>query len=439
MRVVTRFFAGMLAATLLLPVSAWAEALTFHLSVADVFASVNRTNAFLASLGKPVRGVKLVPGGTLYGGQTCASLDDLYRVGAVTVLDGPAALGDLVSSRRGKDAAALAAAFGRAGIVNWVPPATVAETTLQLWSASAVPHGLRFLADGFAVGTEDGLLKTSDGTSVLRFRGDLPAAPIPDAPYRLLLELIGRAPVDNGKGVVTLVERRCFTFVDVESVDLSELARLVNATVESGQVRQALQSRLDWIATALAHRDIGLALDTLAVFMGHLIGRTPELVPPDISRRVVAAASRVRREIEFHPATAVCGNGVRETGEACDGADFGGFDCAGAGFASGTLGCLPDCRLDTTGCVANPVCGNGVLEIGEQCDNGAANSDTAPDACRTSCKRAFCGDGVIDVFEDCEGRNLDGETCASIGYDRGTLRCDEYCEFDDTRCADEEF
>ena len=62
----TRFFAGMLAATLLLPASVRAEALTFHLSVADVLASVNRTNALLASLGKPVRGVKLVPGGTSF-------------------------------------------------------------------------------------------------------------------------------------------------------------------------------------------------------------------------------------------------------------------------------------------------------------------------------------------------------------------------------------
>ncbi len=30
-------------------------------------------------------------------------------------------------------------------------------------------------------------------------------------------------------------------------------------------------------------------------------------------------------------------------------------------------------------------CGNGILQAGEDCDDGAANSDTAPNACRTNC------------------------------------------------------
>ena len=95
--------------------------------------------------------------------------------------------------------------------------------------------------------------------------------------------------------------------------------------------------------------------------------------------------------------------------------------------------CQPSCLFDFSGCVAKPVCGNGVVEINEECDDGALNSDTVPDACRsTNCKRAFCGDGVVDLFEDCEGNNLSGETCKTLGYDGGSLKCDPvYCEFDD--------
>jgi cysteine-rich repeat protein len=51
---------------------------------------------------------------------------------------------------------------------------------------------------------------------------------------------------------------------------------------------------------------------------------------------------------------------------------------------------------------AVPVCGNGLQELGETCDEGAENSDTAPDACRTDCRPAHCGDGVLDAGEVCD-------------------------------------
>ena len=49
---------------------------------------------------------------------------------------------------------------------------------------------------------------------------------------------------------------------------------------------------------------------------------------------------------------AVCGNDVRETGEACDGDDLGGATCAGLGqgFTGGALACDDGCSLNTTGC-----------------------------------------------------------------------------------------
>ncbi|HEY1548809.1 MAG TPA: hypothetical protein VGG28_13360 [Kofleriaceae bacterium] len=56
----------------------------------------------------------------------------------------------------------------------------------------------------------------------------------------------------------------------------------------------------------------------------------------------------------------VCGNGIVETGEQCD----GGSDCGS------------DCQL---------LCGNGVIDDGEQCDDGSANGGSG-DACSSTCQ-----------------------------------------------------
>ncbi|MEJ2457566.1 MAG: filamentous hemagglutinin N-terminal domain-containing protein, partial [Novosphingobium sp.] len=47
----------------------------------------------------------------------------------------------------------------------------------------------------------------------------------------------------------------------------------------------------------------------------------------------------------------------------------------------------------------------GVVNGSEVCDDGAANSDTDPDACRTDCQPAYCGDGVADTGESCDDGN----------------------------------
>ncbi len=53
--------------------------------------------------------------------------------------------------------------------------------------------------------------------------------------------------------------------------------------------------------------------------------------------------------------SAQCGNGVRETGEDCDGADLGGETCQSLGFDSGILACDGGCGFDTSGCVGSCV------------------------------------------------------------------------------------
>ncbi len=417
-----------------------AEIMTFHLTVGDALASVGRTNAFLASLGtKYARGLKLVPGGTKFAGLTCAGFGDVYKLASIKVLDGVGAFPTLVTAKRGRDAKTLATAFGHAGLTAWVPPALDAEIDQQFWSATNVPHGLAFTAEALATGTDSGLLDASDGAGIFRFRANVdPTGKAPGAPHRFLVELVGRTSSNDSGGLVAFAEQRCFTFVDLVPLDVGMLERLVNETLTDPYVRNGLASRVLTLKTALERRDFLTAFDVMAYIIGHLVARSPEHAEPAAARRVVTGVFDVRRGLDFRAATAQCGNGKRETGEACDGADLGGFTCVSTGYASGDLSCEPTCLLNTTACVAHPQCGNGILEIGEECDNGGQNSDSVPEACRTDCKRAYCGDGVIDIFEDCEPGDLGGYNCVELGYGGGTLKCDpEYCEFDDERCNDD--
>jgi len=93
------------------------------------------------------------------------------------------------------------------------------------------------------------------------------------------------------------------------------------------------------------------------------------------------------------PGNTDCGNGVREPGEQCEGADLGGQTCEGLGLGSGALSCT-SCLFDTSGC-SN--CGNGVCDPAES---------------RTSCP-ADCGVRKIAAGEY--------HACAAMGD--GTLWC----------------
>jgi cysteine-rich repeat protein len=72
--------------------------------------------------------------------------------------------------------------------------------------------------------------------------------------------------------------------------------------------------------------------------------------------------------------------------------------------------CAPPDPADPTDTAGSPpspevteaTCGDGRVDPDEACDDGPANSDTTPDACRTTCARPGCGDGVADAGEACD-------------------------------------
>lgn len=50
----------------------------------------------------------------------------------------------------------------------------------------------------------------------------------------------------------------------------------------------------------------------------------------------------------------LCGDGVVDTSEQCDGSNLGGASCTSRGFTGGTLSCDPSCEFDTSACTSAP-------------------------------------------------------------------------------------
>ncbi len=107
----------------------------------------------------------------------------------------------------------------------------------------------------------------------------------------------------------------------------------------------------------------------------------------------------------------ICGDGVLDPGEECDGTQFNNTICptvkVSGGLVLGLEGCLADCT-----CTYRPrrepgdLCGNGVWDNGEQCD--ASEQPQNPKQCRghpelcVDCQCVECGDGILQATEMCE-------------------------------------
>jgi hypothetical protein len=104
-----------------------------------------------------------------------------------------------------------------------------------------------------------------------------------------------------------------------------------------------------------------------------------------------------------------CGNGKIDSGEDCDTDQFAAKTCRDYGYSSGSLKCMANCMIDSSGC-----------------------GHTGMDADVTT--MPGCGNGEIDNGEECDGPNLAGETCASLTGGWGPLGCGSNCMFDKASC-----
>ncbi len=152
--------------------------------------------------------------------------------------------------------------------------------------------------------------------------------------------------------------------------------------------------------------------------------------------------------------SATCGDDTAEGEEVCDGTDLRGEDCESLGYEGGTLLCDETCDgFDASLCQGTgPMCGDDTAEGDEVCDGvdlrgedceslgyegGTLLCDETCDGFNTSgCTAIVCGDDVAEGDEVCDGTDLQGEDCVSQGFGSGTLACNSTCDgFDVSGCV----
>lgn len=139
----------------------------------------------------------------------------------------------------------------------------------------------------------------------------------------------------------------------------------------------------------------------------------------------------------------LCGNGMVDGDEQCDGDDLNGNACSDIGFDAGELACNSGCVYDTFNCIIY-ICGNDGIDPGELCDGSQlAGADCASEgfplggelACTAACDdydtseclTQLCGNDTIEGTEVCDGGALAGDSCAAHGLAGGQLGCNPGC------------
>lgn len=186
----------------------------------------------------------------------------------------------------------------------------------------------------------------------------------------------------------------------------------------------------------------------------------------------LACIARFPKPPEVIVPKVLCGNGIIDEKEKCDGNNFGNLNCESYGFNSGKLFCV-NCQLNKSGCYNTyepkdpkdpeqpdrndpeepelpQVCGNNIIEGNEDCDTtnfdgltcadyGFNSGTLTCDNCRVNSNACVnittqtCGNNIIEGTEQCEGTNLNGRTCETYGFNSGTLSCSN-CQIVNRNC-----
>ncbi len=170
---------------------------------------------------------------------------------------------------------------------------------------------------------------------------------------------------------------------------------------------------------------------------------------------VLTCSPTCRFDVSACEVAAVCGDSeIQSPFEACDGADLDGQSCETLGYHGGQLACGGDCRFELSSCMTHGLCGDALIQdmYGEECDGANLDGNTCAGLgyhggqlacggdCRfdvTACEAVGrCGDGMIQATygEECEGSDLGGASCLLLGHHGGALACDEVCAFDISGC-----